>query len=67
MFFDHASSKIFVCHQVSLGGSEFLDAKRDVEQESLVSGVFVKEYHANNGIFKSPAFEDALLADNQLI
>ena len=67
LFFDHASSKIFVRHQVSLSGVETVDAKRDVEREALTSGVFVKEYHADNGIFKSRLFEEALLADNQLI
>ena len=67
LFFNHASSKIFVRHQVSLNGPETVQAKQDVERKSLVSGVYVKEYHADNGIFKARAFEDALLADNQLI
>ena len=67
LFFDHASTKIFVRHQVSLKGPETVDAKRSVEREALFEGVLVKKYHSDNGIFASRDFEAALENDGQFI
>jgi len=67
LFYDHASRKIFVRHQVTLSGSETVDSKRDVEREALSSGVMVKKYQADNGVFNSRDFEDALEDSDQTI
>ena len=67
LFYDHASSKIFVRHQTTLSGAETVEAKRSVDREALGSGVFFKEFHTDNGVFKSRAFEEALLHDEQFI
>jgi len=67
LFYDHATRKIFIRHQVSLSGPETVDAKRDVEREALSVGVYVKEYHADNGIFKARDFEEALEESDQVI
>ena len=67
LFYDHASGKIFARHQVSLDATDTISSKRSVERESLGSGVFVKEYHSDNGIFSSKDFEEALMNDEQFI
>ena len=67
LFFDHASGKIFVRHQVSLSASETIDSKRSVEREAIQCGVKIKKYHADNGIFKAEEFEDALEEDYQTL
>ena len=65
--YDHASGKIFARHQVSLGSTETIASKRSIEREALGCGVFVKEYHSDNGIFTSRDFEEALENDEQFI
>ena len=67
LFFDHASSKIIVRHQVSLGGVKTVNAKRSVEREALADRVLIKKYHSDNGIFANHDFEDALLKDGQTL
>ena len=67
LFYDHASSKIFVRHQVSLSGTDTVNAKRSVEREAQSYGVHVKKYHTDNGIFKDSEFEEALLEVDQTI
>ena len=67
LFYDHASSKIFVRHQVSLGGTDAVESKRSVERECLSEGVMPKKYHADNGVFASKDFEDSLLERNQTL
>ena len=67
LFYDHASSKMFVRHQVSLDASETVDAKRSVEREALAQGIYIKEYHSDNGIFSSRAFEESLVDNDQTI
>jgi len=65
LFFDHASGKIFVRHQVSLTGSETVASKRSFEREAISQGVYIKSYHTDNGIFKSKEFERSLEEDQQ--
>ena len=65
LFFDHASTKIFVRHQVDLGAYSTVDSKHSVERESLLSGVTIKRYHTDNGIFTANEFERALCEDFQ--
>ena len=67
LFFDHASGKIFVCHQVSLSASDTIHSKRLVEHEALECGITVKKCHANDGVFKAHEFKEALEDDHQII
>ena len=67
LFYDNASIKICVHHQVSLSGLEMLDSKHSVEHEYLVDGVHVKKCHSDNGVFSSFGFEAALEHDGQII
>ena len=67
IFFDHASSKIYIRHQTSLSGKETVMAKRDVERECLSQGVIVKSYQSDNGIYAKSDFEKALLDNNQTL
>ena len=65
LFYDHASGKIFVRHQVSLGGYETVNSKHSVEREALEHGVTIKKYRSDNGIFKDYEFTEALIDDGQ--
>ena len=58
---------VFIRHQVALEGHETVNAKRSVEREAALSGIKIKEYHSNNGIFNSAAFEEALETEYQVI
>jgi hypothetical protein len=48
LFVDHASSCIFVQHQVSLAASDTIMSKRIVEQEARSCGVEFLEFHTSN-------------------
>ena len=67
MFYDHASTKIVVRHQVSLNGVETMDSKHSVKRKFLANSVFIKEYHSDNVVFFSADFETALEHDGQII
>ncbi len=51
IFVDHASGLVHVEHQVSLGGADTIRSKLSFEQMAHTSGVEIKSYHADNGIF----------------
>ncbi len=65
LFIDHASGRIFVEHQVSLSADDTIVSKRLVEQEALQCGVSIREFHTDNGIFSSKAFEEELRTQHQ--
>ena len=67
IYYDHASTKIFIRHQTSTEAAETINGKRDVERECLSQGVLVKQYQTDNGIFKSKAFEEHLRDNRQTI
>lgn len=67
IFVDHASSAVYVYHQVSLGAAETLKSKRAFEQELLRCGVTVKEYHTDNGHFTAKSFAEHIEAEDQRI
>ena len=48
LFIDHASSMVFIQHQVSLRMGETLQAKHKFEQLAREHGVTIKSYHADN-------------------
>ena len=67
IFVDHASSLIFVNHQVSLNASETLRGKHLFERESLSCGVEIHGYRTDMGVYKSKEFQDDLLQREQTI
>jgi hypothetical protein len=66
LFVDHASGRIFVYHQSSLSGPATVAAKHALERESLQCGIEIKNFHTDNGIFKSHEFEDSLTDDQYI-
>ena len=64
---DHASGKIFIRHQVSLGASDTIASKHSVEHEASSHCVIIKKFHADNCIFDSGAFELKVEENNQQI
>ena len=64
---DHASSKIYIYHQVLLRAGETLQAKQFWENYLLRYGFCVKRYHSNNGAFHSAEFKADLHRKKQVI
>ena len=56
LFNDHASSKINVYQQVSLGASDTIRSKELYEQKAEEVGVKVLTYRGYNGVYTSKAF-----------
>ena len=67
LFNDHASSKIDVYHQVSLGASDTVRSKHDYEQRADEVGVKVIKYRGYNGVYKSKEFKEDLNLRRQTI
>ena len=58
---DHASSKIYIYHQVSLC------AKQSLDNDLLQYGFHVKRYHSDNGVFCSAEFKADFQRKKQVI
>ncbi|MGH3624340.1 MAG: hypothetical protein ACRDQ5_21565, partial [Sciscionella sp.] len=56
IFCDHASSLIDVRHQVSFGAHDTIRSKNLFERMAMSSGVFIDNYHSDNGVFSSSEF-----------
>jgi hypothetical protein len=67
IFVDHASTKIYIKHQVSLKAGETIQAKRAFERDALQHGVKVQHYHADNGVFDTRNFLDEIQRCGQTI
>lgn len=67
IFVDHASTKIFVKHQVSLNAGETVMAKKAFEREAFSNGVIIQQYHADNLPFNAKVFTDDLESKGQTI
>ena len=65
LFVDHATSRIFAFHQVSLSATDTIISKRKIELEARSCGVEIKSFHTDNGIFKSREFEQDLYNNEQ--
>ena len=65
IFKDHASKKIFGEFQQSHGADETITSKHRVEREANQCGVKITKYRADNGIFKSKAFQNDVDKLNQ--
>ena len=67
IFVDHASTKIFIRHQVSLRAGETIVSKRLFEQECKQYGITVNHYHADHGVFDAEEFLDEVNKNGQTI
>ena len=56
LFVDSISKKIFIEFQHSTGAKETIDSKHRMERDAFHSGVKIKSYRADNGIFKAGEF-----------
>ena len=64
---DHKSGKIWVHHQVSLRAGETLSGKHIIERDFQTIGRKVKQYHSDNGVFRSKEFQADLKLHHQTI
>ena len=67
LFIDHASSMVFIQHQVSLHTGETLQAKHKFEQLAREYGVTIKAYHADNSPFGNADFIRSIEDNGQTI
>ena len=67
IFYDHASGYVQLYHQNTLGSADTMRSKVKFEQECMHNGRFVKAYHADNGIFTSKQWREALVSGKQKI
>jgi hypothetical protein len=67
IFYDAASGYIHVEHQVHLAATDTIMAKNSFERFAKECGVSVKEYHTDNGVYQSAAFQHALQEQGQSI
>ena len=67
LFYDDASAKIMVCHQVLLAASDTIESLFLVMCKAMEHYVELKRFHTDNGIFKSKAFMEALKDNHQMI
>ena len=67
IFVDHASSYVFIRHQVSLRAGSTVKSKIAFEQVANSSGVKVKHYHADNAPFNAQEFKEHLTTMNQTV
>ena len=67
IFVDHATSRIYIRHQVSMQAYETVRAKQAYEKDSLERGVRIKGYRADNMPFNSKPWMDDITIKNQTI
>ena len=67
LFIDHASSMVFIQHQVSLRTGETLQAKHKFEQLAREYGVTIQAYHADNSPFGNADFVRSIEDNGQTI
>ena len=67
LFINHASSMVFIQHQVSLHTGETLQAKHKFEQLARAHGVTIKSYHADNSPFGNADFVCSIEDNGQAI
>ena len=67
VFYDHASGYIWCSMQISFDAAETIEAKNLFERTSGYTGIDIMSYRADQGIFKSTAFENDLNKKGQTI
>jgi hypothetical protein len=60
IYVDNATSFMWVVNQVSLNAAETIKGKEEFEREARASGVQVKKFRGDNGVFQSKEFKDDL-------
>ena len=65
LFYDAASCKIKVVHQVGLGAAETVAAKTTFEREAHQVGVQIKDYQTDNDIYTAREFLRELMEHGQ--
>jgi hypothetical protein len=67
IYINEASGLLFVQHQVSLNAAETIQGKHLFEREAGTCGVSIRNYHEDNGVYKSADFLKDLNNKNQTI
>ena len=65
LFSDHASAKIDVFHQVSLGASDTIRSKNEYETQAGEMGVRISSYRGDNGVYQSKEFKNNIINRQQ--
>ena len=65
LFYDAASGKIFISHQVGLTAEETIQSKIRIEREAMGEGISIQAYHTDNGIYASKEFLKELAQKGQ--
>ena len=67
LFVDHASSYVKIFNQLSLGDADKVRSKETYEHESVELGISIKQYHGDNGVYKSQLLMDDLDKRHQTV
>ena len=67
IFVDHASARISIVNQVSLGSIYTIRSKGLYELEASEAGVKIHTYRGDNKIYKSTAFQNELKGKHQKV
>ena len=67
VFLDNHTRYSYSHLQTSIDNEQTLEAKQGFEQHSAASGVDIKAYHADNGIFATQGFRNQVQTSNQKI
>lgn len=67
VFIDHFSNFIYAHLMMEMDAEETVEAKLAFERLASSHGVTINHYHANNGLFDTKAFKEAILRGNQTL
>jgi hypothetical protein len=67
IFVDHASGYVALRHQVSLSTTDTIKAKVDFERFAYHDGVYIQQYHTDNGVFNAKDFLKELIDSQQQV
>ena len=67
IFVDHASGYVGLRHQVPLSSTDTIKAKVDFERFTYHDGVYIQQYHTDNGVFNSKDFMKELIDSQQQV
>jgi hypothetical protein len=65
IFVDHASSKVFIKHQVTLNARETVMGKRTFKREAMSAGVRINSYYADNVPFNAEEWKNDMQSKDQ--
>jgi hypothetical protein len=67
IFVAHASRYVALRHQVSLSSTDTIKAKVDFERFAYHDGVYIQQYHTDNGVFNAKYFMKELIDSQQQV